>query len=123
MRELSDILSGPLDVPAVMMAIGNVAFIFVLIRWHVSDGPFDFRKALLDPATGSISFSRLGQLVALVSSTEWGFYEVVNGRMTQWYLLAYLGAWAGVAVYSKWQDSQNAKGNVQLPKHDEDVRP
>ena len=122
MPSISNILSAPLDVPALMMGVGNVAFLIVLLKWHVSDGPFDFRKALLDPATGAISFSRLGQLTALVASTEWGFYEVVNGRMTQWYLLAYLGAWAGVAVYSKWQDSQNAKTGTQPTKYD-DPRP
>lgn len=105
------------DLPAVMLGLGNVLFLLVLVRWHVQDGPFDFRKALIDPATNAVSFSRLGQLIALVSSTEWGMYEAMKGRLTEWFVLAYLGAWAGVAVYGKWQDSQNAKDNVRLPSH------
>lgn len=112
-----------LDVPALMMGIGNLVFLLVLVRWHVQDGPFDFRKALIDPATNAVSFSRLGQLIALVSSTEWGMYEAVKGRLTEWFVLAYLGAWAGVAVYGKWQDSQNARSNVRLPSHDDDRDP
>lgn len=111
------------DFPAFLLGLGNLVFILVLVKWHVQDGKFDFRLALVDPATNAISFSRLGQLTALVASTEWGMYEAVKGRLTEWFVVAYLGAWAGVAVYGKWQDSQNAKSGVTMPKHDEEKDP
>jgi hypothetical protein len=109
---------GLLDVPGLMLGLGNTIFLLVLIRWHVQDGQFDFRRALIDPATNAISFSRLGQLTALVTSTELMIYEAVKGRLSEWFVLAYLGAWAGVAVFGRWQDSQNAKAGVSVPKHE-----
>jgi hypothetical protein len=75
----------------------------------VADGPFDFRRSLLDPTGDSISFSRLGQLVCLVASTEVLFYLAVKGKLAEWFFVGYMAAWAGVAVYGKWQDAQNAK--------------
>lgn len=110
---------GYIDIPGTMLGISNIIFLLVLWRWHVADGRFDFRTALLDPATREISFSRLGQLTALVASTEWGMYEAVKGRLTEWFVMGYLTAWAGVAIYGKWQDSQNARAGTVMPKNEE----
>ena len=119
MKEIYDLV----DIPALLMGLANLAFVLVLVQWHVQDGPFDFRRALLDPATGSLSFTRLGQLVCLVSSTEVLFYLAVYHELKEWYLGLYMMAWAGLSVYGKWQDSQNAKNNVSLPKLNEDPKP
>lgn len=103
-----------IDLPAVFMGFGNLGFIIVLAKWHVDDGEFDFRRALLDPLTDAISFTRLGQLTALVASTEVMFYLAVKDRLAEWFFLGYMGAWAGVAIYGKWQDSKNVKDGVEL---------
>lgn len=126
MRELFTNLYAFVDIPALMLACGNLGFIIVLIRWHVDDTAFDFRASLLDATTGVISFTRLGQLVALVATTEWGMYEAVKGRLTEWFVLAYLGAWGGLAALNKIQDAKVAAVAPAQPSpkpREEDPKP
>lgn len=106
------------DIPAIFMGIGNIAFVLVMVRWHVENGPFDFRRSLLDSTGTFVSFSRLGQLVCLVASTEVLFYLATKDKLSEGYIGLYMGAWAGTAIYGKWQESKNAKEGVVVTKPD-----
>lgn len=99
-----------IDIPAVLFGIGNAAFAFILLRWHHNNGPFDFRTTLME--RNRISLSRLGQLTALVVSTGVIVHETVKGRLTEWLLLAYMGAWAGTYIAKKFAPS---KGPEDVP--------
>ena len=93
-----------IDIPAVLFGLGNAAFALILLRWHAGDGPFDFRYTLME--RGRISLSRLGQLTALVVSTGVIVHETVKGRLSEWLLLAYMGAWAGTYIAKKFAPSK-----------------
>lgn len=95
-------LHAQVDLPALLLFLGNIFFLVVLSKWHVDDGKFDFRTALLDSSSGTISFSRLGNLTALFISTEIILYEAIKGRMSEWLFSGYLLAWTGTYIASKW---------------------
>ncbi len=95
------------DIPAILFGIGNALFCLILLRWHVSDGQFDFRYTLME--RGRISLSRLGQLTALVVSTGVVVHQTVKGQLTEWLFLAYIGTWAGAYLAKKWAPKAEEK--------------
>ena len=68
-----------------------------------SSNPFDLGEAFID-ATGKTSMGRVALFVALVVSS-WGFIVlVVTERLTEWFFVAYLGAFVLNGVGSKLAD-------------------
>lgn len=92
-----------INIPAIILGIGMIAYVLVLLKWHVHNGPFDFRASLLEPPTpGSVSLSRLAQLTALVTSTGILIYYTVRGNVSEWMYLGYMTAWAGTYIAAKY---------------------
>jgi len=57
-------------------------------------------RFLLDKDTSEPSLGRVGQFVALLVST-WGFVALtVEGKLTEWYVTAYMLVWAGAQAAS-----------------------
>lgn len=68
---------------------------------------FSLDEAFLD-RNGKTSFARIGQFVALAVST-WGFvFLTLEGKMSEWYMTMYMGAWVlngiGHKGLEKWLD-------------------
>ena len=96
------------DIPAVLMGVGLSIYCLILLKWHVQNGAFDFRKALLDPPEpGSVSLSRLGQLTALVVTTSVVVYQTVKGNIPEWMFAAYGVTWAGTYIAAKYAKKRN----------------
>ena len=73
-----------LDPTALGLFFASLMFVFILWRWHESDGTFDFREALIDRDSGKISFGRLGNITALFVTSELMIYEAIKGRLSEW---------------------------------------
>ena len=89
------------DLPTIILFGTVLMLVLVLIKWHTDNSTFDFRRALIDPATKEISFSRLGHFVCLVVSTGIILHAACLGRLTEWMYSGYMFAWAGAYVVSK----------------------
>jgi hypothetical protein len=94
-------LLGTMDLPMSILLMTMILLVCTLTLWHRADNDFDFRRALLDPETKVISFSRLGHFVCLVASTALLMHEAAKGRLTDWMFMGYMTAWAGTYVASK----------------------
>lgn len=91
-----------LDYPGLFLFFVGFVFVIVLAKWQQDNSKFDFRIALLDPETDRVSFSRLGNLVCLVTTTGILCYEAAKGHLTEWLFAAYLTAWCGTYVGAKF---------------------
>ena len=96
------------DFPNTILMVSMAMLVLVLVSWHRDNTAFDFRKALLDPATSAISFSRLGHFVALIVSTAVLLHQTARGTLTDWLFLGYMTAWATVFAVSKNIDYKKA---------------
>lgn len=76
----------------------------VLIAWQMKDDQFDLRYLLVDSQTNKVSLFKLGQLLALLTSTWALIYETRTGNLTEWLFLAYIATWSGANVASKIVD-------------------
>lgn len=97
------------DFPSIILLLALVFTANALTSWHRADGPFDFRKALLDPVSREISFSRLGHFVCLIISTAIMCYEAMKGRLSEWLFIGYMTAWAGTYVAAKAIDAKTTE--------------
>lgn len=95
-----------LNIPAVLFGLGNAGFVTVLLLWHHGDNKFDFRETLIE--NGKISLSRLGQLTALVISTEVIVYQTIKGQLTEWLFTGYIVTWAGTYIANKFSPKDKA---------------
>lgn len=100
MGSITALLFG-IDIPTVILFSTIGFLVAVMISWHRDNSEFDFRKALIDPNTRNISFSRLGHFVCLTVSTGILLHETAKGRLNEWLFVAYMTAWAGAFVASK----------------------
>lgn len=84
-----------------VLLVASFALLGSLWRLHRGDNPYDLAQLVSEPDGSRLSLSRLGQLVALVTST-WGFVALVQAdRLTEWYYGAYMLAWAGTALATR----------------------
>jgi hypothetical protein len=97
-----------LDVPSTFVFMWLLGLTYLLMLWHTSKGPFDFRRALLDPYTREVSFSKLGQFVSLGVSTAIIVHQTVKGLLTEWLFIGYMSVWAGAFVASKFADMKQS---------------
>lgn len=96
-------LTAGVDLPAVLLLSITFFYFGLLIKWHSANGPFDFRASLFDPPSmGAVSLSRLGQLTALVTSTNLLVYYALLDKLTEWMFALYMAAWAGTYIANKW---------------------
>jgi len=65
------------------------------------DDDFDLRDLVRDSRSGRVSLFKVGQLVALASSTWLLIYEALHGRMTDWMFTGYMVSWAGANIANK----------------------
>ena len=80
--------------PIIALAIISVGILFVITRWQKTHPEFDLAD-LLTGDNGKVSLSKCGQASALMVST-WGFVVLVQqGKLTEWYFMAYMAVWAG----------------------------
>lgn len=98
--------------------LGGVYGLFTLlalwIAWRASkstNSKFNFEDLLLD-SSGRTSLHKIGQFVALATST-WGFvYLTLAFKLTEFYFGLYMAAWAGANAVNKYLD-QKGKKDVQ----------
>ena len=115
-----------LDIPLVILGLANLVLILVLLKWHLGNNrEFDFRRALIDPATKAVSFTRLGIFVALWASTEWGMYLIAVDKFSEWFYGGYMTAWVAYGIMSKNADAKMVIAGAKKPGFDdmEDPRP
>jgi multisubunit Na+/H+ antiporter MnhB subunit len=80
--------------------IGITIIVAIMIyKWHMNDSnSFNLSDALKDSVSGKASLFRIGQAVALVSST-WGLVALIQrGTLTELYFTTYMGIWSGANV-------------------------
>lgn len=98
------------DLPAILLVFCTMVYVMLLLKWHATKGPFDLRTSLLDPPpSGAASLSRLGQLTALVVSTELLLYFASMGKLQEWMYAAYMTVWAGTYLASKKMSAPEPK--------------
>ena len=92
--------------------IGVLSYAGVLAKWHSDESKFDFRESLIEPETGRVSLSRLGQLTALATSTAILVYiALTSGSVPEWMFAAYMAAWAGTYIAAKYAPKDTTKDN------------
>lgn len=106
---MNEFLNG-IDLPMTLFAASGVFLLALMAKWQIQAGPFDLRKALIDPATEQLSLSRLGQFVALYASTALLFYETSKGRIQEWLFIGYMAAWAGTYIAAKYANAKQKEG-------------
>ena len=117
-QEIISLIHEHLDTVVLMLAA--LCLTLVLISWHKTDDAFDMRQLLVDTATGKVSLFKVGQLVALLTST-WAFiHETRMGHLTEWLFTAYIIAWGGMNIANKMVANRNstpvAPGPADEPK-------
>ncbi len=89
----------------VMALLAVLAFILTWKATHDAKSEFDFTDAFLDER-GKTSHARIAYFVALACST-WAFvFLVLNDKLSEWYMVAYMGAWVAGAIGNKWLDKK-----------------
>ena len=93
-----------IDIFSIVLVGVMVLFYFVSRgATRCSSNPFNLGEAFVD-ANGKTSMSRVALFVALVISS-WGFIVlVVTEHLTEWFFVAYLGAFVLNGVGSKLAD-------------------
>ena len=90
----------------VVLFLGSLLFVALLMLWHTNkEVDFDVKSALM--REGKFSLSKLGQLVALMTSTWVVIYQTRHGLMTEWLFTGYMLAWSGANLLGRYLD--NAK--------------
>jgi hypothetical protein len=99
-----------IDVHLVMLTLSAILLGMILWNWHRrGDVNFDLRWLLVDHATEKVSLMKVGQGVALVTST-WGFIVLVSkDKLTEFYFLGYMAAWAGANLANKFIETRKEK--------------
>lgn len=77
------------------------------------DNVVSLSDLVAESSTGKLSLSKVGQLAALVVST-WGFVHLTLAyKLTEWYFTAYMLAWAGTNLMSKWLKTRASNNETQ----------
>ncbi len=85
-----------------LLVAGILALVFLLWLWHMDKSDaFDLRWLIVDTATVKVSLFKLGQLVALLTTTWMVIYETRSDRLTEWLFMAYAATWAGANVANR----------------------
>lgn len=95
-----------LDLETVTLALGSIAFISVLVRFHMSKHPFDIKTTITDKS-GRFSLNKFGQMVALLVSTWVLIYQTRHAALTEWLFAGYMAAWTGANLLNKYLDRGN----------------
>ena len=83
---------------------GICALLMILGFWQGKHDEFDLRWLIVDTKTHRVSLFKLGQLVALLTSTWAVIYQTRHDRLTEWMFTAFMVAWAGANVANKFVD-------------------
>jgi hypothetical protein len=83
---------------------GICALLMILGFWQGKHDEFDLRWLIVDTKTHRVSLFKLGQLVALLTSTWALVYQTRHDHLTEWLFTAYMIAWAGANVANKFVD-------------------
>jgi capsule polysaccharide export protein KpsC/LpsZ len=99
-----------IDVHLVMLTISALVFAVILWNWQKSaDVNFDLRWLLVDSQTEKVSLMKVGQAVALVTST-WGFIALLSkDKLTEFYFIGYMASWAGANLANKFIETRREK--------------
>lgn len=90
----------------------------LLIAQHKSDSRINLYGYLTKD--GNLSLFRTGQALALVLSS-WGFvYLIIANRLTEWFFIGYMTAWALVNVASKAMDMRSATAPIPATEEKRD---
>ncbi len=85
---------------------------YVLWRLQHSREGFDLADLIIDKYSGRVSLGKFGQLIALMVST-WGFVHLtVSEKLTEFYFIGYMAAWAGAHVASMAVKAKNGGGSA-----------
>lgn len=80
-----------------------VGFVGILYSIHKnSQTKLNATSIIVDKNTGEVSLSKIGQLVALVTSTWIVFYLTVTKNITEGYLGLYIATWAASNSINGW---------------------
>lgn len=88
---------------------GICVMLLILGFWQRKDDEFDLRWLIVDNKTTKVSLFKLGQLVALLTSTWALIYETRHNNLTEWLFMAYIVAWSGVNVANKMVENKRTK--------------
>jgi hypothetical protein len=83
---------------------GICAMLMILGFWQGKRDEFDLRWLIVDTKTHRVSLFKLGQMVALLTSTWVLIYLTRHDKLTEWAFTAYMLAWAGANVANKIVD-------------------
>jgi predicted histidine transporter YuiF (NhaC family) len=91
-----------------------LGFCGILYSIHKANNNLNATSIIVDSATKEISLSKIGQLVALVTSTWIVFYLTVTKNITEGYLGLYIATWAASNSINSWMKVK--AGNVEVSK-------
>ena len=92
-----------------MLIVGCMTFVAVLLYCQMKPDQFDLRFIIVDVATGKVSLFKVGQFVALLTSTWALIHETRADQLTDWLFGGYIVAWAGANVANRYVDKQPAR--------------
>ena len=104
-----------INIPTTSFAVVIVMLLAVAFRLaykatHNAKSKFSFEECFLD-LNGKTSLARIGTFFALAVST-WAFaFMTLDGKLTEWYMTSYMGAWVINGLGNKFLDK--GKPSVQ----------
>jgi hypothetical protein len=96
------------DLDLLVLCISAVVFLGMMINWHTRpNNSFDLKDTFVDKS-GTLSLSKLGQMIAMLVSTWIIIYQTRHNLLTEWLFTGYMLAWAGANVAHKWLDQKES---------------
>lgn len=103
MGRMSDVLISRNVMNLVLGMLVILAGIMAYRASHSKGSKFSLDDAFMD-ASGKTSLGRISTFAALAVST-WGFvFLTLEGKLSEWFMTAYLAAWVGNGIGHKWLD-------------------
>jgi hypothetical protein len=91
-----------MNLDTLILGLASFFLAILLWMWHTDQGtPFDLTALFIDSKTQRVSLMKLGQAIAMLTSTWVLIYETRAERLSEWLFLAYIATWSGVNLANK----------------------
>jgi hypothetical protein len=91
-----------MNLDTTILALASLFLAILLWLWHTDkDTPFDLTALFIDSRTKRVSLMKVGQAIAMLTSTWVLIYETRQARLSEWLFIGYMVAWSGANLANK----------------------
>jgi hypothetical protein len=92
-----------MNLDTTILALASLFLAILLWLWHTDkDTPFDLTALFIDSRTKRVSLMKVGQAIAMLTSTWVLIYETRQGRLSEYLFVGYMLAWSGANLANKF---------------------